>query len=77
MRIETIRPGEGPPDTGIVGGRPLRRVPWALVIVGLAAAVVLAGAPGFQLPARGGGRIALEEFRSKKAVVLFFQEGPG
>ncbi len=87
MRIEMIRPSEGPHDTGIVGRRPLRRVPWALVVVGLAAAVALTGAPGpaggeerapsFQPPARGGVWIALEEFRGKKAVVLFFQEGPG
>lgn len=34
-------------------------------------------APGFSLPSQDSRRVALEEFRGKKAVVLFFQEGPG
>lgn len=34
-------------------------------------------APGFNLPGRDGSRVSQEKFRGEKAVVLFFQEGPG
>lgn len=34
-------------------------------------------APRFSLPAYDGGRVSLEEFSGRQAVVLFFQEGPG
>lgn len=40
-------------------------------------ALALERAPGFTLPARDGGRVALDSFKGKQTVVLFFQEGPG
>lgn len=40
-------------------------------------ALGLERAPGFTLPGRDGSRVALDSFKGKQAVVLFFQEGPG
>lgn len=43
------------------------------------AAVAASGerAPGFELRAQDGRLVSLAEFRGKRDVVLFFQEGPG
>ncbi|MFN8234229.1 MAG: hypothetical protein U0V56_12425 [Actinomycetota bacterium] len=34
-------------------------------------------APGFELPAADGGRVALADFLGKKPVLLYFSMGPG
>jgi hypothetical protein len=34
-------------------------------------------APGFALPAVGGGSVALDDYRGRKPVLLYFSMGPG
>lgn len=34
-------------------------------------------APDFSLPAAGGGKVSLGDYRGKKAVLLYFSMGPG